>query len=197
MEKCRLMAEIEFLVVSWQKLQKTCFKLAKKVLSKNLKFDRIVCVSRGGLVVARIFSDFFDLPISNFTIVSYATIAQAEKPKVVEELAVDIKDERILLIDEIVDRGSTLKMALSYLKGFSPKKVVSLAPFIKPWSNPEPHFWQVKTGKWVIFPYDIREAISDLVGLFKKQGKSKTKKEIEKELLSLDFDKNYINYFLK
>lgn len=189
------MSEIKFYFITWRELHKACFKLAKKVLDGKLQFDRIVCISRGGLIVSRIFSDFLDLPISNFTIVSYVSVGKTGKPKIVEKLAVDIKNENILLVDEIVDNGTTLKKAVSYLKAFSPKKIITLVPYIKPWSSPKPDFWQVKTNKWIIFPYEVKETINDLVNLFQKQGKKE--KEIRKKILKLGFNKNQVEYFLK
>ena len=189
------MSEIKFYFITWKDLHRACFRLAKKILDEKLEFDRVVCISRGGLIVARIFSDFLNLPISNFTIVSYVSVGKTGKPKIVEKLAVDIRNEKILLVDEIVDNGTTLKKAVSYLKTFSPKKITTLAPYIKPWSNLKPDFWQVKTDKWVIFPYEVKETINDLVEIFQKQGKGE--KEIRKTVLKLGFDKNQLKYFLE
>lgn len=189
------MTEIKFLPVSWKQLNTICFKLAKKILDKNLQFDRIVCISRGGLVIARLFSDFLKLPISTFTIVSYTKVGKAGKPKIVEPLKVDLKNEKILLVDEIVDKGTTLKKAISYLKDFSPDKIMTAIPFIKFWSSPLPDFWQVKTNKWVIFPYETREIIEELIPLWEKDHLSL--KEIKNRLIKLGFEKNEIDYFLK
>lgn len=187
--------DLKFFPVSWQELHNTCFELAKKIIDKNLKFDRIVCISRGGLIISRIFSDFLDLPISNFTIVSYVSLGKTGKPRVVEKLAVDIKNEKILLIDEIVDNGTTLKKAISYLQKFKPQTITTLAPVIKPWSNPKPDFWQIKTDKWAVFPYEIKETIRDVIKIWKKQGIKKT--ELKKRLVKLGLPKKQIEYFLK
>ncbi|MBU0619433.1 phosphoribosyltransferase [Patescibacteria group bacterium] len=188
------MPDIKFYFISWQKLHQLCFQLAKKVFVQQLQFDRIVCISRGGLIVARIFSDFLDLPISNFTIVSCVSVGQTGQPKIVEKLGIDIKGERILLVDEIVDHGTTLKAAISYLTKLSPKKITSLALVIKPWSQPQPDFWQLKTNKWVIFPYEVKETIDDVIKIFQKQGK--TKKQIEQIIFKLGFSPTQAEYFL-
>lgn len=180
----------QFEFVSWEKLHQACFRLAKKISHKKLQLDRIVCISRGGLIVARIFSDFLDLPISNFTIVSYVSIGKTGKPKVVEELTADIKNERILLVDEIVDHGTTLKKAITYLKTFSPKKITVVAPYIKSWSLLQPDIWQVKTDKWVIFSYEVRETIEEVASDWIKKGFSKQK--IEKNLVKLGFEKKMV-----
>jgi hypothetical protein len=187
-------SDINFLFISWPEFHDLCFKLAKKVLGRSEKFDRIVCISRGGLVVARILSDYLDLPISNFTIVSYVTLGETGEPKIVEELGVKIRNERILLVDEIADNGSTLGLAVSYLKKFSPKKLMTLVPIIKPWSKPKPSFWQKMTERWVVFPYEIKETMTELVGIYKRQGLSK--KEIRDKVLLLLGDQKQIKYFL-
>lgn len=189
------MKEIKFYYISWKKLHNICFKLAKRILNIKLNFDRIICISRGGLVISRIFSDFLDLPISNFTIVSYVSVGVTGKPRIAEKLAVNIKNERILLIDEIVDNGTTLKKALVYLKKFSPKKIVTLVPVIKPWSQPKPDYWQIKTSKWVVFPYETKETVDDLIKIWKKE-KLNTK-TLKKKLLNIGLSKKQIEYFFK
>jgi len=185
---------MNFLFISWQQFHQDCFKLSQRILKKNLHFDRIVCISRGGLVVARIFSDFLDLPISNFTIVSYTSVNKTGIPKITDELSVNIKNQRILLVDEVVDHGTTLKKAITYLKKHSPKQIITLAPYIKTWSQLKPDFWRVETNKWILFPYEVKETVDDLTKIFKKQGKTKT--EINKIILNLGFDQKQISAFI-
>lgn len=189
---------MKFHYISWQKLHDLCFQLVKKIKNEKLKFDRIVCISRGGLVVARIFSDFLDLPISNFTIVSYVSVGKIGKPKVMESLAADIRNEKILLIDEIVDHGTTLKKAISYLEKKEPQKIVTLATVIKPWTKLKPDFWQMETDKWIIFPYEIKETIDDVVKMQpqKTQNRAKHAKSVKEKLVGIGLSKEHIEYFL-
>ncbi|MFC1711096.1 phosphoribosyltransferase [Patescibacteria group bacterium] len=189
------MTKLKFLFISWQELHNLCFKLALKIEKENLRFDRIVCISRGGLIVARIFSDFLDLPISNFTIVSYVSVGNIGKPKIVEKLSIDIRNEKILLIDEIVDSGITFKKANVYLKELSPKSITTLAPVIKPWSKPKPDIWTLKTGKWVIFSYEIKETIKDLIKIWQKN--KLTHEQMKKEFFKIGLPKKQVEYFLK
>jgi hypoxanthine phosphoribosyltransferase len=187
------MSKIQFHYISWQELHHLCFELLKKVKKEKLEFDRIVCISRGGLVVARIFSDFLDLPISNFTIVSYASVGKIGKPKVMEALAANIKKERVLLIDEIIDSGMTLKKAISYLEKKEPQKIITLVPVIKPWTKLKPDFWQIETKEWVVFGYEVRETIDDVVKIWKKDGRKR--EEIKKGLIKIDLPKEQVEYF--
>jgi uncharacterized protein len=185
---------MDFLFLTWDELQNQCFKLVKRIKNQNLKLDRIVCISRGGLIVARILSDFLDLPISNFTIVSYVSVGITGKPKIAEKLVVDLKNESILLVDEIVDHGTTLKCALDYLKTKKPKKIYSLAPIIKPWTKVKPDYYLVKTKKWVVYPYELKETIDDLKKIFTKENKST--RELVKTINQLGFNSQQTKYFL-
>lgn len=185
---------MKFLYISWKKIQDHCFQFSKQIIKDKIKFDRIICISRGGLVISRILSDFLKLPISNFTVVSYASVGKSGQPKIVEKLSVDIKGESILLVDEITDRGTTLKAADSYLKPLKPKKITTFTPIIKPWSNPLPDYWQIKTDKWVVFSYDVRETIDDLKKLYKEQGKSKL--DLKESIKKLNFNQEQAEYFL-
>ncbi|MEA3355382.1 MAG: phosphoribosyltransferase family protein [Patescibacteria group bacterium] len=185
---------MKFLYISWEEIQDHCFQFSKQIIKEKIKFDRIICISRGGLVISRILSDFLKLPISNFTIVSYASVGKTGKPKIVEKLAVNIKGESILLVDEITDQGTTLKFADSYLKSLKPKKITTFTPIIKPWSNPLPDYWQLKTNKWVVFSYDVRETIDDLKKIYKKENKSL--KGLEKIIKKFSFNSQQAKYFL-
>lgn len=185
---------MKFQYISWKKIQNHCFQFSKQIIKQQIKFDRIICISRGGLVISRILSDFLNLPISNFTIVSYASVGKSGQPKIVEKLAVDIKGESILLVDEITDKGTTLKIANSYLKSLKPKKITTFTPIIKPWSRPLPDYWQIKTDKWVVFSYDVRETIDDLKKIYKKE--NKPLKDLKTTIKKFGFNSEQAKYFL-
>jgi len=187
------MSKLKFQYISWRELENICFKLAKKVAQKD--FDRIVCISRGGAVAARIFSDFLNLPISNFVISSYVKVGKSSHPKVTEKLTVDIKNENILLIDEIVDTGKTLKKALAYLKKKSPKSIYTIVPFIKPHTIIKPDLWEIETTNWIIFPYEVRETIQDVSKIWNEQGISQ--KRMLQKFIRIGLPREEIEYFLK
>ena len=185
---------IKFRYVSWEELQDTCFKLSKKLDAEKIRFDRIVCISRGGLVVARIFSDYLNLPVSNFTIVSYAHIGRANTPRVVEEFGVDITGETILLVDEIVDRGDTLACGVEYVETKKVKKIITLSPFVKPHAKPKPDYYTVSTTDWVVFPYEVRETVEELTSMYTKKGYSKQK--IQKLIYKIPLPKDQVKILL-
>lgn len=189
------MSQISFLSLTWQQFHQDVFDLAKKVEESGQKFDRIICIDRGGAMVARFLSDFLGLKISSFVMVAYKEVGKLSHPKIMEELKADIKDEKVLLVDEIIDSGSSFEVALDYLQKFQPKEIMTLAPYVKPISRFEPDFWQVKTDKWVVFPYEVRETIKDVTKILREQGKSGG--EIEKQWQELGFKQDWVEFFTK
>jgi len=186
---------IEFHPLTWQQFHHDVFALAKKVKESGQEFDRIICIDRGGAMVARFLSDFLDLKISSFVMVAYKEVGKLSQPTIMEELKADIKDEKVLLIDEIIDSGSSFEVALEYLQKLHPQEIVTLAPYIKPISRLKPDFWQVETSKWVVFPYEVRETIKDVTKILGEQGK--IEEEIEGQIKEFGFSDEQLSYFFK
>ncbi len=167
---------MKFYKVSWDELEQDCFELYKKI--KKYKFDRILCISRGGLVWARMFSDLLgNLPISHLTVVSYQDLKQQKEVKITET-PTTLKNERLLVVDEIDDTGKTLKIIQDYLRSLNIKKYFTLAPIIRSFSNPKPDFYLKTIDDWIIYPYEIKETYKAFLKIFKN--KEKTKKMLVK-----------------
>jgi len=184
----------KFHKISWEKFHHYCFCLAKTIIKAGEDIDQIVVISRGGLVIGRILSDFLSLPISLFTIQAYKEIGKQKKPQIIEKLNAKISGKKILLVDEIVDTGNTLFLALSYLKKFKPQKIKTAALFFKERAKVTPDFFLFKTTAWVIFPYEVKETVNDLCQIWGKQGISR--KEIKSRLLKIGLPKKQVEYFL-
>ena len=167
---------MKFCKVSWTELEKDCFALAKKL--KGYKIDRILCISRGGLVWSRMLSDLLgNLPISHLTVESYQDLKQQKETKITELPQKDFKNETILVVDEIADQGKTFRTVINYLNSLKIKKFYTLSPYIKSHTSPLPDFYLKKINAWVIFPYEIRETYEAFIKIF---GEGKAKKEMMK-----------------
>ena len=55
--------EKENVFVSWEDFDKFTTKLAEKIEDDNIKYNSIVSIARGGLVVGRMLSDKLQLPL--------------------------------------------------------------------------------------------------------------------------------------
>ncbi|MBI5126923.1 hypothetical protein HZA76_00505 [Candidatus Roizmanbacteria bacterium] len=175
---------MKFYKVSWEELEQDCFKLAKKI--NKYKFDRILCISRGGLVWARMFSDLLgNLPVSHLTVVSYQDLKQQKEVKITETPA-KLKNERLLVVDEIDDTGKTLKIIKNYLRSLNIKKYFTLAPIIRSFSDPKPDFYLKIIDDWIIYPYELKETYLAFLKVFKSKSTAK------KMLVKYGFDKKLV-----
>lgn len=155
----------------WQDFYRHCLFLGKKILGKKIKIDRIVAISRGGLVAARILSDFLKLPISNISISSYANLKQLKEPEIIEASSFNFNGKNLLIVDEVSDTGKTFKRALNYFKNKQTGKIYTASPYIKPKTSFIPDFYLKIIDAWIVFPYDLKETYE----AFLKQEKNKEK----------------------
>ncbi len=170
---------MKFYKVSWEQYEKDCLKLAKQL--NGQKFDKIVAISRGGLIAARILSDLLSIPISHITIESYQNLKQKKTVTITEVPSARFYRQRILLVDEIADSGKTFKRAVSYFKNFQLKKISTLALYIKSHCRPCPDYFANQIDAWIIFPYELRETYEAFKKLYKNEAKEKLKEAGFKE----------------
>lgn len=178
--------------ISWSDFHVSAFSLAQKIQKDNENFDIIIAISRGGLVLARILSDFLNLPIYNIAIESYTDINKHKEPQVTQEIeSVDLHDKKILLVDEICDSGKTFERGVLYLKSVMADRDLALqlktaCLILKSHSSFCPDFYEKVIDKWVVFPYEIRETVEGLKDKFKIE-----------DFVRLGFNSKLIEYFYK
>ena len=100
---------------SWEELIKDCLILARKLKSK--KFDFIVAISRGGLMPATLLA--YLLKVKKVNTISYSHYLAdgvTGKLKLVLPAHTDVKDSRVLLVDDKTDTGETLLSAKKFLE---------------------------------------------------------------------------------
>jgi len=177
--------EIKYLPVSWQTYHSYSQKLAAAILGQKVNADEIVAISRGGLTLGHLLSDFLRIPISIITIQSYTDIQASGEATLTAKLQNSIKGKHILLVDDVSDSGKTLKRAIKYLRHAGASRVTTVTMFYKPRSVYRPDYFAKQTSQWILFPYEPTEMIL----LISKQmtGEGKSKAEIQKFLHSLDY----------
>jgi len=189
--------EIQYLPIDWLTYHDFGRKLAAAILSSSSKIDEIVAISRGGLSLGHILSDFLQIPIYTFTIQSFTDIQKQGQISITEPLKSPIKGKCIILVDDVADSGKTIKRALSYLKSFKPKKIITVTMFFKPHSVYRPDFYakEIPNEQWIIFPSEITETVISITKSMEKDDKSKA--DIQKKLMSLGYTNNQIEFVRK
>lgn len=187
--------DIQYLPITWDEYHDLIRKLAASILNLSDKPDSIIAISRGGLSLGHMLSDFLRIPVSTFTIQSYTDIQSQGEMKITEPLKSPIRGKHVLLADDVADSGTTLKRALSYLQKFKPKRITTVTMFYKPRSIYRPDFFARETTKWILFPYEPTEMILAITTSMAKEGKSKA--EIQSKLTSLGYSIDQIRFVRK
>lgn len=180
---------------SWQVAGDDVLTLATKIIESGQKYDRIIALAKGGLTFGRALGDYLQVKeLSSIQIKLYNDVNSTnDEALITQGLPVSIENERILIIDDIVDTGETLKVALEYLKYHGAKSITSAALLTKPWSTVKPDFTVRETEAWVIFAHEVRESIELLSNNWQKKGDSP--EEITKNLAKIGISKPEVAMF--
>jgi hypoxanthine phosphoribosyltransferase len=180
---------------SWDALGREIFELTKKILDSGEKYDRVIALAKGGLAFSRSLYDFLNVKdISSIQIEFYTGVGTTNKtPVITQSLPVSIKDENVLIFDDVVDKGDTMKLAIDYLKYHGARKIMTSSIIYKPWSKIAPDFFAHQTESWVIFPNESREHIELLTEMWKEEGDDTS--TIIKNLIEIGIPKDEVEFF--
>lgn len=183
--------------LSWEGLGLEIFTLAQQILESGEQFDRVIALAKGGLTFARSLTDYLDVnALSSIQIQFYSGIGQTLKQPVINQgLSVSIKNESILIFDDLVDKGETMALAKEYLQYHGPKTIHTASLIRKPWSTLKPDFSTHETEAWVIFPNESRETIHLLQQMWQEKGDSL--EVIQQNLLKIGFPKAEVVFFTR
>jgi xanthine phosphoribosyltransferase len=142
--------------VSWDQFHRDARALAWRLAGSG-PFNALVAITRGGLVPAAIVARELDLRlIETISIASYhdyktqggLTVLKAIAPEVAK---LDL-DARILVVDDLVDTGATVKVVRELL----PKAHVATV-YAKPLGRPlvDTFVTEVSQDTWIYFPWDM------------------------------------------
>lgn len=164
--------DISYEYYSWDALGQDIFVLAKQILDSGKEFDRVVALAKGGLTFSRSLMDFLNVKnVSSIQIEFYSGInATQNLPIITQSLPVDIRNERVLIYDDLVDSGKTMELAKTYLQQHGPKSLQVATLIMKPHSVVRPDFFVKETSSWVIFPNEVRETIAELTAMWNAKG---------------------------
>ncbi len=154
------------LYYGWQDLEDDCRKLAK--ILKNKKFDPvrkefsngvdcIVGISRGGVIPAAMLAHL--LENKKLFMISYSYYSGEVKNKrlvSVSAISRELHGKKILLVDDVVDSGKTMKKAIDDLKKRK-NKVISVVLHYKSKLKPKvkPDYFASDPGTaWVVYPWE-------------------------------------------
>lgn len=142
---------------SYDEFIKDLVKLKKDVEDANAKPDAILAVARGGLTMAHFLAiswDISKLYVLNAS--SYDAQNKAGKLRLFNIPKIPAEDEKILIVDEIVDSGVSLQTIYKYFSDNYPKKSFKTAViFQKSEAVFKADFSIRENDQWVDFFWEV------------------------------------------
>ena len=190
------MTNERYLHLTWMDVQRLSEKLADQIAESGFRPDIIVAVSRGGFDPARILSDELNIrSLASLQVIYYAGINERnDKPQVKYPLNADISGLNVLVVDDVADSGSSLKVVKEYIDSLGPREVKMATLHHKPWSTFEPDFYAESVDKWIIYPWEPRESIEDIREKLLSEGVPED--ELAVKLTEIGFTSKQVRRFL-
>lgn len=137
---------------TYQQLTEDMKELANKV--KPYDFEMIIPVTRGGLVPACHLGYLLDIKYYETICINSYFEKQQNTLEVISVPKIDsnIPKEKILVVDSMVDKGTTLAKVREILGD-----VKFLTIHVKPNTTQMPDFYLRVATKWVVYPWDYEE----------------------------------------
>ncbi|MCP8309150.1 MAG: phosphoribosyltransferase [archaeon] len=178
------MGKAEFIMPSLNDIDKMLSKLAKMIKRSGFKPDILIGVSRGGLIPLAILSDKLGVESEIVGVKYYCGVKETkEKPEITQPILSNLSGKKVLVIDDVADIGHSLQLVKKYVQERGVKEVRLCTLHYKPWSVVKPEYFVEETEAWIIYPWEVKETLTNLFKKLKEKGLkiSEAKDEIEKK----------------
>ncbi|HIE18091.1 TPA: phosphoribosyltransferase [Candidatus Bathyarchaeota archaeon] len=182
---------MEFEVPTWDEIYEMLLSLAEKIQRDNFRPDLIVGVCRGGWPPARVMSDLLGNPkLANISVEFYVDVAETKnKPVLTQSITVPVEGKKILILDDVADTGKTLKLVKEHLFSRGAEEVRIATIYYKPWSIVVPDYYEKETKRWVVFPWERKETVRNLMRKHRKE-------EVREKLIAGGMDSKLVERFI-
>lgn len=134
---------------SWQEFAQDSQKIKEQITEQ---FEAIVGITKGGIFLAGQMSQLLDT--RNVYLVSYAGGGQNEEVKCLISIHPDLKNKKILLVDDVSDRGETLLAAKFDLEQLG-NYVKTATLHYKPETKLKPDYFASLETEWIVYPWEL------------------------------------------
>ncbi|MCD4740465.1 phosphoribosyltransferase [archaeon] len=169
--------------VSQQEINQMIKQLYQKIKKAHYKPDVIIAIARGGYQPASQLCDYLGVKELESVKVTHWNIptkknGQAEI-QIKEE--VDMKNKKILIVDDISDTGESLKLVIEYVKKQEPLETKTAVMQVhQRMFKPDFHGNELQNSIWMIYPWTIYEDYKEFIKELTQDWK--TVQEIKKHL---------------
>lgn len=156
----------EFLYCSPDRIYNLSRCLAETVKGSGYEAEYLIGPLRGACWPIRILADLLELPIAMIEVKYYehGKVATARKaPKITQPCPIDVEGKKILIVEDVVDSGETLKVAKQHIEQRGAEEVRTSSLHYKPCSTFRPDFYVEETDAWIIYQWELGEFIKGLI----------------------------------
>ncbi|MEM0457192.1 MAG: phosphoribosyltransferase [Nitrososphaerota archaeon] len=177
-----------YLTLSWSDIEVLIDKLAEQI-SSIYEPNMLIGILRGGAIVASMLSDVLDMrEVYTIGCRSYTGVEERETVVIYQPLSLNsLWDKNVLIVDDVVDTGETMKHIVQHIKGFNPRNVKTATLHIKPHTSFVPDFYVENVNAWIVYPWSTNEFVRNLASeMVPRLGISRTFEEIKKIVSNID-----------
>ena len=190
-------SKLEFEIPSWEQIYEALLTLANRIRENDFKPDVIVGVSRGGWPPARIMSDLLENPeLANVRAEFYLGVAKTKgDPVITQPVSTSVIGKKVLIVDEVADTGKSLRLVKSHLEEQGATEVKIMTIYYKPWSIVVPDWYAKETSRWIVFPWERKETVRQVLEECKGQGKPID--EVVEKLVQSGLSRKLVDRFIQ
>lgn len=150
---------------SWDSAFEKTVKLSKMIQDSGQKFDKIVVIPRGSYYPVNIIGrelGFKSVDYLHASIGSYEDGETQAGEFKLGQMPTDeeVRGKRLLIIDEVCDKGRTLDFLTRHLKEQGAKDVRTAVLHNKPNQSETgfvPDWYVEETDQWIVYPWELHE----------------------------------------
>jgi hypoxanthine phosphoribosyltransferase len=186
---------IPFRLLNWDDLASLTNSLVEQINGQAQELDRLVALANGGLTMVRHLADMLEMDrISLLQIKSYTGINEnVSQPRIEQPLHINVENEHLLVFEDIVDTGNTLRSIQQYLSEKQAASYTVATLVQKSHATMKADFVGAEWDEWIIFPYETRETIQALKGKWSAEQVSVS--SIRENLQEIGFTNDQIDRF--
>ncbi len=188
--------EMKLLHLEWDEIHSLTENIVAKVERSGYEPDVIIAVSRGGFVPARIVCDILSVQrLASVQIEYYEGVGERlRSPNILFPLNTGIPGLSALVIDDVSDTGTSLKVAKDHVSSRGASEVRSATLHFKPWSRFRPDYYAEEVDAWIVYPWEVKETMMSFVARLKDEGMAEG--ELRKGLMRLGYKPSSIDKYM-
>ena len=162
----QLLPDSQHLYVTWEEYHRTIEALAVQIYRSGWEFNQIVCLAKGGLRVGDILCRLYDVPLAIVAAASSGGEQNRERGQLVfgKNLTMTTPSlgDRVLIVDDLVDSGITLRESLGWLKSHTEVEIQEIRTAVLWYKavsvfKPDYYVQYLEHSPWIHQPFEPYE----------------------------------------